>query len=272
MTLTALLRQAIGAPALPLLLLAARAGSVHAAPPRHSPVPAASVRQTPGECDDSPEKPPTPATAPQPAAPKWRSLFDGKSLAGWKGVEFGGEGEVYVKQGEMWLDMGDTLTGATYQGEVPKTNYEIRLEAKRAGGIDFFCGLTFPVADSHCSFIVGGWAGAVVGLSSIDGHDASDNDTTRFMSFKDNQWYKIRVRVTDKHIQAWIDDQQVVSQDIRGKRISTRPEVNLNRPLGLCAWQTKAALRNLQLRALSPAEAQAAATPVAPQQKEKGNE
>jgi hypothetical protein len=48
-------------------------------------------------------------------------------------------------------------------------NYEIKLEAKKVTGNDFFCGMTFPVGDSFCSFIVGGWGGPVVGLSSIDG-------------------------------------------------------------------------------------------------------
>jgi hypothetical protein len=129
-------------------------------------------------------------------------------------------------------------------------NYEASLEAMRMDGIDFFCALTFPVADSHCSFIVGGWAGSVVGLSSIDGRDASENETTRYMSFKDNQWYRIRVRVTEEKIEAWIDDQQVVNQPTKGRRIGTRIEVELSKPFGICAWETRAALRNIRVRRL----------------------
>ena len=134
---------------------------------------------------------------------------------------------------------------------MPTSNYEIELEAQRVDGIDFFCGLTFPVRDSHCSFICGGWGGAVVGLSSINGADASENETTKYESFKKGQWYKIRVRVTDDNISCWIDDKQLVDQETKDRKITTRAEVNLSKPLGISAWQTKAALRNIRMRRLA---------------------
>jgi hypothetical protein len=139
----------------------------------------------------------------------------------------------------------------TYKKDFPVTNYEIRLEAKRVDGIDFFCGLTFPVEKSHCSLIVGGWAGAVVGLSSIDDRDASENDTTKYINFQDRRWYPIRVRVTRDRIQAWIDDKPVVNQDIRNRKVSTRAEVDLSKPLGIAAWQTRAAVRKIEFRRLA---------------------
>ncbi|MDP7015720.1 MAG: DUF1080 domain-containing protein [Pirellulaceae bacterium] len=181
----------------------------------------------------------------------WRKLFDGKTLTDWRVAQFGGEGEVKVQDGFVRMGMGDSLTGITYTGdELPVTNYEIRLDAQRIDGIDFFCGLTFPVKDSHCSFIVGGWAGAVVGLSSIDGLDASENATTKFVNFKTGTWYRMRVRVRDDRIQCWIDDKQIVDQDIDGKKISIRDEVDLSKPLGISAWQTVAGLRNIEIREL----------------------
>ena len=190
----------------------------------------------------------------KPAEPAWRSLFDGKTLTGWKVTNFGGEGEVTVEDACIVMDMGSSLTGVTYKGELPTTNYEVSLEAKRLDGIDFFCGLTFPVEKSHCSFIVGGWAGTVVGLSSIDGMDASSNETSRFMSFKNDRWYRIRVQVRPERIQAWIDDEQVVNLDIQGRKISTRIEVDLSKPLGIAAWETRAALRNIRIRELGKEE------------------
>ena len=63
-------------------------------------------------------------------------------------------------------------------------------------GADFMCGLTFPVGDSHASLILGGWGGTVAGISSIDGHDASENETSSFISFPKDRWYTIRMRVT----------------------------------------------------------------------------
>jgi len=180
----------------------------------------------------------------------WISLFDGRSLKGWEVANFGGEGEVRVQEGSVLMDFGAMLTGITYQEEFPKSNYEIRVQAMRIDGIDFFCGLTFPVGDDHCSFIAAGWAGAVVGLSCIDGKDASENETTKYMNFENDRWYRFRVRVTDDRIQAWIDDEQVIDQEIGGREISIRPEVDLSKPLGIAAWQSRAAVRGLEYRLL----------------------
>ncbi|MFT5527440.1 MAG: hypothetical protein ACI9G1_003164 [Pirellulaceae bacterium] len=186
---------------------------------------------------------------------KWTSLFDGKTLKNWKATNFGGEGDVTVeKGGEMHLDFGSSLSGVTHTGKVPTSNYELELEAKRLDGVDFFCGLTFPVKKDHCSLILGGWAGAVVGLSSIDGKDASENATTQFINLKNEQWYHVRLRVTDNDIQVWLDKKRIISQSIVGKKITVRPEVELSRPLGISTWETKSALRNIRIRTLSKEE------------------
>lgn len=188
---------------------------------------------------------------PRESTPAWQSLFDGDSLAGWKITNFGGEGEVYVKNDRLMLEFGSSLTGITYSNDFPKTNYEVRLDAMQVEGIDFFCGMTFPVGDSHCSFIVGGWAGAVVGLSNIDDRDASENETTKYMTFKNGVWYRIRLRVTPDRITAWIDDKKMVDQVITGRKISTRPETDLCKPFGIASWDTRAALRNIEVRRLT---------------------
>ena len=44
-------------------------------------------------------------------ADQWRELFDGKTLAGWKMPEFGGEGHVEVKDGRIVLETGNPMTG-----------------------------------------------------------------------------------------------------------------------------------------------------------------
>src|SRR5512136_1166886 len=165
---------------------------------------------------------------------KWQSLFDGRTLGSWKSANFGGEGRVTVSNGQINLEAGATLTGITWSGgELPKTNYEISLEAKKASGSDFFCGLTFPVGNSSCSLILGGWGGGIVGLSSIDGMDASENETTQVMDFPMNRWYRVRVRVTKSKIAAWLDDQNIIDVVTTGKRISIRSEVELSQPLGI---------------------------------------
>ena len=87
-----------------------------------------------------------------------------------------------------------------------------------------------------------------MGLSNLDGQDASQNETTKYMAFKTDRWYRIRIRVRPERIQAWIDDEQVVDVDIRQRRIETRPEVDLSKPLGIAAWETRSAVRNIRIR------------------------
>src|SRR5262245_44978338 len=106
--------------------------------------------------------------------PAWKSLSDGKTLDGWTSASFGGEGDVEIENCAIVMQRGNDMTGITYtKGDFPKINYEVTLEGKKLKGLDFFCTTTFPVGESHCSLVVGGWAGSVVGLSTIDGLDAS---------------------------------------------------------------------------------------------------
>jgi hypothetical protein len=202
-----------------------------------------------------------PAAAAPPSKPvgEWRVLFDGKSLAGWAQSGFEGEADVKVTnpfregRGAIIIEKGTTLSGFTWArgGELPRSNYEISLEAMKLDGADFFCGLTFPVGKSACTFIVGGWGGNVVGLSSVDHSDASENDTTSDGEFADNRWYRIRVRVTDDRIEAWINHDQVVNLETKGRVISLRPgDIQKSLPLGVATFMTRAAVRDIRLRRL----------------------
>ena len=186
---------------------------------------------------------------------KWQSLFDEKTLAGWKETEFGGGGEVLVKAGKIVISFGEGCTGITWQKEFPKVDYEVRLQAQRVEGTDFFCGLTFPVQDSPCSLIVGGWGGSVVGLSAIDGLLAIDNSTNKVMTFKKGQWYDIRLRVTKSRISAWIDAEQIVDFETKGHKLTIHPAVMKSQPFGICSYSTTAALRKIELRKLTEEEA-----------------
>ncbi len=179
-------------------------------------------------------------------------IFDGKTLNGWEITSFGTEGPVEVSGGKIYLGMGDGCTGITYKKEFPEINYEVTLEAMRVEGNDFFCGITFPVKKDPCTLIVGGWGGTVVGLSSINGLDASENETTRYMNFEKNRWYTIRLRVTEEKIEAWIDEEKVVDFTVNGKRLSIRPEVMLSKPFGIASWCTTAALRNIRVVSIIP--------------------
>jgi hypothetical protein len=199
---------------------------------------------------------------PSETATDWKPLFDGKSLKGWKVTDFAGHGEVTVDLNfrtnatakgapAMILDMGAALTGITLTNPPPAGSFEVSLEAMKVDGNDFFCGLTFPAGGGHCSLIVGGWGGGVVGISSLDGMDASENETTKFQSFDSKRWYRIRLRVTQSKIEAWIDEDRIVNVVITDRKITVRPgEIELNIPFGLAAYATKAALRDIKVRTL----------------------
>ena len=193
----------------------------------------------------------TPAVRAQDPAGGWKPLFDGKSLANWEPTKFGGAGTVKVENGQIILETGRALTGITWAGgELPTTNYEISLEAMRVAGQDFFAGITFPVGDSFCSLILGGWGGVVVGLSNINFLDASENDTSQSMEFSNGRWYDVRIRVTPDKIQTWLDGRQIIDQPLKGNKISIRMEVEDSKPLGVATWKTTGALRNIRMRRL----------------------
>jgi hypothetical protein len=174
-------------------------------------------------------------------------LFNGKTLDRWEITNFGPQGPVYVSGGEIILGMGEGCTGITWKRDFPEINYKVTLEAKRVSGNDFFCGMTFPVGKDPCTLIVGGWGGAVVGLSSINKMDASENETTKLMKFDKDRWYRICLIVKEDTIKALIDDEVVVDFAIGDKKLSIRPEVELSKPFGITSWTTTAALRKIRV-------------------------
>lgn len=206
--------------------------------------------ETPTKKQDNPkDKVITPELTPIKWVGKARNLLPKKEFGKWEPISFGGEGDCHVQNSVLTIESGDPMTGIHLPvKDLPKNDYEITLEARRMDGIDFFCGLTFPVNEEHCCLIVGGWSGAVVGLSNIDDEDASSNPSRKLMTFEDERWYKIRVRVLTERIVVWIDDKCVVDQNIKDKKISLRGDTLSCRPLGLCTFQTTSETRKLAIR------------------------
>jgi hypothetical protein len=198
-----------------------------------------------------------------PKIGEWQSLFDGKSLQGWRETGFKGRGQVRVENGAIVLGPGKPMTGVTWTGAFPRSNYEIRFEGARLEGSDFFASMTFPVGDSFCTWVTGGWGGDIVGLSSLDGWDASDNETRSYFNFEKGRWYVLRLRVTDDRITAWIDDQRIADVAITGRSVGLRfGEIELSKPFGFASYATAGGLRKIEYRLLQPpAEGTTAARP-----------
>jgi hypothetical protein len=178
-------------------------------------------------------------------------------LIGWQATPFKNHATPVFENKDITLPFGQPMTGitrpATAKTAFPTLNYEIRWEATRTTGNDFFSSLTFPVADSFCTLVTGGWGGDIVGLSSIDGWDASENETRTYFNFENKRWYKFRLRVEANRIQAWIDEKSVVDLAINGRNIGLRREdMKLTTPLGFLSYNSTGILRNIEYRSLKP--------------------
>lgn len=191
------------------------------------------------------------------AEPVELSLLNGKDLGEWERTQFGGEGDVFVdEEGNLEFGFGAVMTGVHWGGEVPATsNYELTLEAKKLDGYDFFCALTFPVKDSHATYVIGGWGGGIVGISCVDDLNASENETMNIEGFEKDRWYKVKVRVTDEKLEAWLDEDQMVDLALKDRKISLLPgDIELSVPIGIASFQTRAAYRNIVWRNLKKSE------------------
>lgn len=189
--------------------------------------------------DEATTKPAKPIDPTSEVLKHWRLVDD---------IWFDAHGKVYEKDGSIILEAGEPATGISWLGKLPRSNYEITLEGMRVEGSDFFCGLTFPVGESSCTLILGGWGGWVVGLSNVDGMHAAENETTRSLVFKNKRWYDVKLRVTDDRIRVWIDDEPQIDLERSGRRFDIWVEQDPIRPLGIATWYTKAAIRNFKLR------------------------
>jgi hypothetical protein len=191
------------------------------------------------------------------APPRTWDMLAGAQAALWQSAEIPGGGAAAVRDGEATLAEGGPLTGLRFTGwqagGLPVRDYEITCEAMRMAGQDFFAAITFPVRDiATCgTLIVGGWGGGLVGISSIDGQDASDNLTRNEQRFENGQWYRIRLEVRDELLRCWIDERLVFNASIKARAIGMRAGYIENcAPFGLATYGTQGRVRALVVRQL----------------------
>ena len=180
---------------------------------------------------------------------EWKPLFNGVALGEWKATPFERSPVPRVGDGAILLPAGQPLTGVTWSGTFPTTDFELRFEALRLQGGDFFASVTFPAGGNFATLVLGGWGGDIVGISSIDGWDASDNETRTYINFETGRWYAFRLQVSKERIMAWIDGERVVNVEIAGRTISLRRgEMKLSAPLGFASYNTAGKIRKIEYR------------------------
>ncbi len=184
-----------------------------------------------------------------------QNLLDTAHLSSWKPAGIPEEGQVIVEKDQITLHSGAPMTGVRFEAwqtpAFPTTRYAIDYEAMRVSGSDFFGTLTFPVGQSHLSFVMGGWGGNLVGLSSIDYQDASENSTRGNLDFINDRWYHVRIEVRDDEIRAWIDQKPFINVNITGRRLELRGgHIEKCLPFGFTTYLSSARIRSIVLERL----------------------
>ena len=180
------------------------------------------------------------------------ALFNGLDLTNWEKTDYAGKGDVRVDEnGSLVLEMGAELSGVRWNSDkqLPKINYQVSFQAMRTMGSDFFCGLTFPFNETHATLILGGWGGSLIGISSIDDFDASENETGDVYIFEDNQWYDIKLWVGEEKIQLWIDSEIVIDYEVDGHKVAMRfGEIEISAPFGISTYATTGVIKNIEMK------------------------
>ena len=199
------------------------------------------------------------ATLPPLEGDGWESLFDGRTLEGWKPVEefrVGGKpqrgGKVHVQSGQIILEYTGLHTAIALAHEFPSDEYELAVDAMRVAGESDFCTIILPVGAQDCCLTIGGWVNTVVGIGFVDGLPAVGNETGRRIGFENGQWYRVRVRVTQPRIEAWVGGEKLIDLPRAGRRIAVWRDRQPCDPVQIFAHRSRAALRNIRLRRLKP--------------------
>ena len=190
--------------------------------------------------------------APVPVAAVSYRLLEPPWAGRWEPAGIPEQGKIALAEGELSLEAGGPMTGARFAAwgelELGDRPYTISYAARRLEGEDFFGTVTFPVPGrgASVSFVLGGWGGSVMGISSIDFSDANENSTRGEHRFSSGNWYRVRLTVTPDLIEARLDERLVVSTAIKGRQIGLRPGfIDHCLPFGFASYGTFARIKDV---------------------------
>jgi hypothetical protein len=191
------------------------------------------------------------ASCSKPGPSTW-SMLDAPLSSHWKLTGNPDNGTFELSANELVLSQGKPMTCTRFDAwesmGLPTCDYAITFEAQRVEGHDFFAAITFPVRriDTCATLVVGGWGGGLVGISSIDGEDASVNATRSEQQFVNGQWYRFRLEIRSDELKAWMNDNPVINASIKARTISLRiGDIEGCAPFGVATYFTKGRVRNL---------------------------
>ncbi len=203
-----------------------------------------------------------PACSPEKKAPvpdsRW-DLFSSVLIERWKEAPMDKSGGIRRETDGFTLKEGAPMTGIVFpewfKEGLPAVDYAITYEAMRVGGSDFFGSVTFPVRDekTFVTFVLGGWGGTQVGISSIDGYDAASNPTGSSQQFENGKWYRVHIEVRAEEIQVQLNGRRIVQANIAGRTLGLRGgEISNCLPFGFATYGTEGRIRSCVVERLPP--------------------
>ena len=198
---------------------------------------------------------------------EWEDLFDGKTLNSWQirsDGHFKQHGQVRVSPDGIRLERGKgSFTGILCTRDVPAADYELAFDVRREAGGDQCVAAKFPTGTQRLAF--GIWTRdnrSCADVEMVDEKGVWSNDTRREIDVRSGRWYHLRVRVTLRRVEAWVDDVQVADLDTAGHKLHTAGHIQHELPLGLHTEVSTCTLRAIRLRRLKPdAKPEAKAAP-----------
>jgi hypothetical protein len=143
-------------------------------------------------------------------AGQWITLFDGKTLSGWKASEEPGSFE--VEDGTIVANVkGDKRSHLFYETDKPFKDFEFEAEVKTMPGSN--SGIYFQTQYQQSDWPSKGFEAQVNNSFPPDPRRTGSlygiNDVAK-PPVKDNEWFKYNIKVEGKHIVIKLDDQTVV--------------------------------------------------------------
>ena len=105
-----------------------------------------------------------------------------------------------------------------------------------------------PYKDKCFGFVLGGWGGSLCGFSCLDGFSADENSSAFTYDFKNNVWYDVKLRITEKELVVYINGEKQSTVDMEDRTVSNRMEVEPIEPFGFATWYTTGEIRNIVIR------------------------
>ncbi|NQT87977.1 DUF1080 domain-containing protein, partial [bacterium] len=196
----------------------------------------------------------------EPAAGEWRDLFDGKTLDGWrksKWIQGKPGAEVSIKDGAIAHDGQLRRSVIVWDGEMPKTDYELAVSAMPLHDRGHFLEVTIPVGSTHYGFMTGGGETAMR-FHVRDREQREKLGYKKATTYQVGRWHDIHFRVSkDRRVTVSVDGVQQLDVPAVPDGYHVAAFYERMVPMGIC-FARSCAVRSIRLRTGQQAQPPAA--------------